>query len=149
MQRKIISVLLSLLTVACLLFAVGCDEKKTSATVSTVGDTKVLICIDEAAEGTTLIDVLNALKEEDKLTFEAETGAYGAFITSVNGKANVTESASSGSSWMIYTSNAENGYEDFTVTVEGVVYYSAAVGASQLAVKTGETIVLSYEAWSY
>lgn len=145
MKRKIISLLLTLLSVVCLFCVTACGKTGTASVLEKT-ETKLVLRIEEVEENATLLDVLDSLKEDGKLTFEFSSG----MITSVNGKANKQETASSGYSWMIYTSNTELSTTEWgSTTYNGAVIGSASFGAAQLTVAKGETIVLLYESWKY
>ena len=92
------------------------------------------------AEGTTLLDVMEDLKEEGTLTFEVANG----MITSINGKAN---SATYNPCWMLYTSDDDPAVSNSawgTYEYEGKTLASAALGADSLPVKSGEIYVWVY-----
>ena len=143
MKRKITIFLLTLL---CLLLGVACNQPTVKATVLETTEERIVISIGEASGEATLSQALDNLQKDGKLTFVVSGG----MITSVNGKENRTESASSGYSWMIYTSNTELSYSEYgSKTYENAVCYSAAFGADGLKVQQGETIILSYDFWSF
>ncbi len=145
MQRKIISLFLTLWSVVCLFCFTACGATA-SATVLSSEEKTVIIRIDAAKENATLFNALDNLEKSGAITFAMSGG----MIISVNGKANVQESATSGYSWMIYTSNTSLSYQEYgSKTYDNVVCYSAAFGAEQLQIKTGETIILSYDYWSF
>ena len=92
------------------------------------------------AEGTTLLDVMEDLKEEGTLTFEVANG----MIASINGKAN---SATYNPCWMLYTSDDDPAVSNSawgTYEYEGKTLASAALGADSLPVKSGEIYVWVY-----
>lgn len=145
MKRKCISLFLSLFSFICALCFTACGKTAT-ANVLLSREDRVVISITTANDGAKLIDALQQLKENNQLDFEISGG----MIVSVNGKENVVESANSGYSWMIYTSNGELSYPEYgSKTYENTVCYSAAFGAEGLAVQVGETIILSYDKWSF
>ena len=145
MKRKCISLFLSLFSLICALCFTACGKTAT-ANVLLVQEDTVVISITTVNDGAKLIDALGQLQETSKLDFEISGG----MIVSVNGKENVVESANSGYSWMIYTSNSELSYPEYgSKTYENTVCYSAAFGAEGLAVQVGETVILSYDKWSF
>ena len=143
MKRKITVFLLTLL---CLLLGVACNQTTAKAAVLATEEERIVISIDETNGETTLAQVLESLQTDGKLTFTISGG----MITSINGKQNRTESANSGYSWMIYTSNTQLSYAEYgSKTYGDTVCYSAAFGADGLKVAQGETVILSYDFWSF
>ena len=83
------------------------------------------------------------MKKDGKVEFVAQQSAYGAYITSINGKAETN-----GYSWMLYTSDEEFSTTDYgTVEYNGKQYGQAALGADSLIVKEGEIYIWAYTAW--
>ena len=144
MKRKIISLFLVLWSVLCLFCLTACNATL-AVTLLSSEEKKLVIRIDEAQDGAKLIDALQQLKETNQLDFEI----VGGMITSVNGKEGEATGTNSGYSWIIYTSNSELSFPAYTKTYENIVCYSAAFGAESLAVQKGETIILSYDEWSF
>ena len=143
MKRKMAVFLLTLL---CLLLGGACNQATAKAAVLAAEEERIVISIDETHGEVTLVQVLNNLQADGKITFEISNG----MITSINGKQNRTESANSGYSWMIYTSNTQLSYAEYgSKTYGDVVCYSAAFGADGLKVAQGETVILSYDFWSF
>ena len=112
---------------------------------------RVVIAIDKTDGKATVMDALELLKDE--VSVVSETGAYGAFITAINGAENVvtesTATTSKGYSWNLYTSDMSNAYEETTITVNGTTCGMAAFGASSLVVKQGYVYVWAYEYYDY
>ena len=132
-MKKILSLIL-LVVCACLCF-VGCNDiSNTADTVAKDGD-YVLINVESIPESVvTLSDYMNSIKGGNEISaFIIENG----MLTSINGK------KSQGSLyWMLYTSDAEYSNTAWgSVTVDGVTYYSATLGAEELPVKGGCTYV--------
>jgi hypothetical protein len=145
MKRKCISLFLSLFSLIYALCFTACGKTATATVLSAQEDT-IVISITTANDGAKFIDALKQLQETNKLDFEISGG----MIVSVNGKENVVESANSGYSWMIYTSNSELSYPEYgSKTYKNTVCYSAAFGAEGLVVQAGETVILSYDKWSF
>ena len=145
MKRKCISLFLSLFSLIYALCFTACGKTAT-ANVLLVQEDTVVISITTVNDGAKLIDALGQLQETSKLDFEISGG----MIVSVNGKENVVESANSGYSWMIYTSNSELSYPEYgSKTYEDILCNSAAFGAEGLVVQAGETVILSYDKWSF
>lgn len=143
MKRKMAVCLLALL---CLFLGVACNQTTAKATVLATEEERIVISIDETNGEVTLTQVLDALQTDGKLTITISNG----MITSINGKQNRTESANSGYSWMIYTSNTQLSYAEYgSKTYGDTVCYSAAFGADGLKVAQGETVILSYDFWSF
>ena len=84
------------------------------------------------------------LKNDGKLTFTAQNGTWGLFITSVNG---VSNGLGDNPCWMIYTDDIA--YKDTSewgtkITLNGKEYSSATVGVSFIVVTDGCEYVLNY-----
>lgn len=118
-----------------LLFLFGCESK----TVKVDGD-YVIITAQKVRENETLEEYMLYLQGTRELTFETQSSDWGAFIVSVNGKANSTNSY-----WMVYTSDSENADTAYTAEYDGKLYGSASVGITSLVVKEGETYILYYQ----
>ena len=136
MKRRFVS----LFTLCILLFATAfsfaaCGEKKEN-----VED--VVIRIEEpVVEGTTLLDIMEDLQTEGKLTFTVSDG----MITEING---VKNTVTYNPCWMLYTSDANNSNTAWgTYDYEGVTLGSATVGAGELMVSEGETYVWTYQSF--
>ena len=112
----------------------------------------------ELSKDTSVKDYLDALAGDGAIVIEGYTGDYGYYVTSVNGLAessSVTESVSSGYSWMLYSDFMQ---EDGTVYADpeyGTFEYgektlaSASYGISYMPCVEGYTYALVYQAWSY
>ena len=156
MKRKLSTIFTLFLTVimsVCCLFA--CKEEADpkaqtkSVDLEKVTETLIVMKVNEAEEGATALSALTKLKEEGKIEFEVQESEYGAYIISINGKAEES-SGNSGHSWMLYTSDEEFSTTDYgTVEYNGETYGQAALGASSLVVKSGEYYIWSYDAWAY
>ncbi|MGN0818649.1 MAG: hypothetical protein ACI4L9_06735 [Candidatus Coproplasma sp.] len=151
--------------VACLLCAVlaltGCG--KGNVKFITAGDGKAENAVFTASKEvlpldgkTSVADYINALKDRGELDFTAEDGAYGLFITSVNGVENVTdENGTHGWSWAIYTNLTEldgviYSTSDYgTYEADGLVLNSASYGVSGLPCVEGYTYALVYSEWNW
>lgn len=149
MKRRLAYFLCGVLTV---LFTLCCfascgGETKGVSLVKT-SETMVVMKVTEAEEGATAFSALKKLKDEGKIEFEYTESAYGAYITSINGKEETSETMS-GYSWMLYTSDAEFSSTEFgSVEYDGKTYGQASLGASSLVVKEGEYYIWSYTYWS-
>ena len=153
MKRKMKSVVtLLLVAVLCLFGFTACKKEagETKALVlESVTETMVVMKIVEAEENATALSALTKLKEQGEIEFTYTESTYGAYITSINGKAEQS-SGTSGYSWMLYTSDTEKSSTEFgSVEYKGKTYGQASEGASTLVVKEGEYYVWAYEAWSY
>ena len=152
MKRKIylfVTFLLTLvMSVACL---VACEKDGETKAVSLeqVTQTMVVMKVTEAEENATALSALTKLKEEGLIDFVAVDGTYGAYITSINGKEEIS-SGTSGYSWMIYTSDTEFSSTEYgAVEYNRVTYGQASLGASSLIVKAGYLYIWAYTEWSY
>ncbi|MBQ8684781.1 MAG: hypothetical protein IJ514_01255 [Clostridia bacterium] len=136
----ILSAILSLFAFA------SCKDAAVSATVIEASETLLVVRVDETDGAATLLDAMNALQEEGEISFEIADG----MITSVGGKANETDpSMTSGTSWMLYTSDAANANADYGKEYNGATYGSSNYGASQLIVVEDGYYIWAYEAWSF
>lgn len=128
---KTVKLLLTVLvlTVVTAIAAYGCADKQTT-TYAKNGDTFVFTVTSVVEDGDTLIDYMESLKGSNSLTsYTIENG----MITEINGLV-----ASNGVYWMLYTDDAENSNETWgSVTVDGVTYSSAILGAESLQIKQG------------
>lgn len=156
MKRKLSKLITLFLTVVMsVLCLFACNEsadpkaKTKSVDLEKVTETLIVMKVNEAEDGATALSALTKLKEEGKITFEVQESTYGAYITSINGKAEQA-SGNSGYSWMLYTSDEEYSSTEFgSVEYNGKTYGSSSLGASSLVVKSGEYYIWSYDAWSY
>ncbi|MBO5714414.1 MAG: hypothetical protein J6R83_03205 [Clostridia bacterium] len=126
----IIAVLSTLLT--------GCN-KEAENVVFTVDAEKYTI-----TETMTLNDYMNLLEDDGELSFTTSSGAYGMFITSVNG---VKNGIGGNPCWMVYTDDPD--FSDTSdwgteVEIDGKTYKSTTLGISGVIVKANATYVLSY-----
>ncbi len=88
---------------------------------------------------TVLIDYMNLLKEAKVLDFSIKGG----MISAINGKDNPADWSAS---WMLYTNDSEFSNTEWgDVTVDGVTYSSAVVGAEALPIKDGKVYVWEYK----
>lgn len=92
-------------------------------------------------ENTVLADYMDKLVERKELEFTAADG----MITSLNGKANTTNSY-----WMLYTDDTENSSADWgTTEYDGKTFRSATLGFASLPVKAGCTYIWVYQSFSF
>lgn len=133
MKRKITSVFITLLLVLMAVFFVSCKDGEALPVAIDLTNATV-------EEGTTLLDIMEDLKEEKSLTFEIVNG----MITSINGTAN---SITYNPCWMLYTSDDDPTISNSawgTYEYKGQTLASAALGADSLPVKSGEIYVWVY-----
>ena len=94
--------------------------------VLSVTETQIVISVNEVSSSTTLITVMEDLKERGAFTYEIANG----MILSINGKAPVGNEF-----WGLYTSDTELSNTAWgTATYEGKTYGSAMFGAEDLPV---------------
>lgn len=155
MKRKIISLITLaitlMLSVCCL---VSCQKSgETKAILQSATEDQIVMSIEETDGNANAFDALKSLRNQDLLSFDYTMSTYGAFITSINGKANAvsesTANSSKGYSWTLYTSDMENAYDTKTVTIGNTVCGESAFGASGLTVKEGELYVWVYAYYEY
>ncbi len=131
-MKKLIN-LIALLCSFVMLFAIsGCKKEPL-----VVKDSETCIVITASGsqlaltETTTLKDYMVSLKSSGLLEFEIKDG----MITSINGIANPADWSSS---WMLYTSDADNANTAWgEIEYNGKKYGSAVSGAESLIVKEG------------
>lgn len=152
MKRKIslfVTLLLSLVMSVCCLVSCQKDGETKAVSLEQVTETMVVMKVTEAEENATALSALTKLKEEGQIEFVVTESVYGSYITSINGKQEVS-SGNSGYSWMLYTSDTELSITEFgTVEYNGVEYGQASLGASSLVVKEGHLYIWYYTEWSY
>ncbi len=156
MKRKILqltTLLLAVVLTAICFTACGVYTSTVVATLDYKTDDAIVMTVTTTDGKATAFDALKYLQDKERLTFVYEDSTWGAFITAINGKENVviesTANSSKGASWMFYTSDKDNAYEETTTEINGVTYYSCAFGASGLTVKEGETYVWVCETYEY
>ena len=155
MKRKLVSLLLFTLTVILAVFSgVGCQRGgKTTAKLEASTEDMIVMSIASSDGKANAFNALQSLQEQGVITFEYQDSTYGAYVTSINGKAekiiSSTLTSSEGYSWSFYTSDREYAYDSPTVTVEGRVCGLSSLGASSLTVKEGELYIWVYEHYNY
>ena len=133
-MKKLCNVLFSMLLSLMLLALAGCFAKKAPMVIKE-SDTYIVITVSgeqmELTDTTTLVEYMNALKEDGELDFEMANG----MVSSVNG---IENPADWSSCWMLYTSDTDNANTAWgEVEYKGEVYGSAILGAESLTVKEG------------
>ena len=142
-MKKTLTKLLTLLCVCVMAFtslACGGGEK---TFVIKESDTKVIINASndfvKITETMTLVEYMNALKEDGKLEFEISGG----MVTSING---IENPADWSSCWMLYTNDSELSNAEWGVAeYNGETYGSAILGAETLIVKDGCSYIWLYQ----
>lgn len=107
------------------------DDTSTKNITVTLMDNEQTVTTDKAYLG----DVLKDLKASGLIKFEYQDGAYGMFITSINGK-----KLASNEFVAIYLSSDNPDYADQlipTITIGDTTYYSATKGADTLPIIDG------------
>ena len=134
-------------------FSVACKNGETTAKIESVTETQIVMSIEETDGKATALDALKSLRNQDLISFDYIESSYGAYITSINGKAEYviesTLTSSKGYSWMLYTSDMENAYEEKSIEINGITCGQSAFGASSLAVKSDELYVWVFEYYEY
>ena len=135
------------LTLICALMFAACDLSLlmglfgTGNSIAEVAKTEnmVVITVNEAEDGVTLLSVMESLQADGLMTFTKDSQGM---VTSVNGKENAADWSAC---WMLYTSDTEfastewGGYE-----YKGETLGSAVFGADALPVKQGEVYIWAY-----
>ena len=137
-MKKTIKLLALILTFVMAFTFVGCKRNPV-----TVDEDSVIITAnfkDYDIEGKTLLEFMEILKGEEKLTYEISDG----MITSINGKANTLNTF-----WMIYTDDESNYNFDWgTLDYNEKTYGSAISGVSELPLTDGATYILVYQTFA-
>ena len=109
----------------------------------------VVFKVNSVNGNATLLDALNALKEQGDLDFEVQSGSYGAYITKVNGKSEVSY-GTSGYSWMVYSNDADGSSTEFgMLSYQNETLGQTAAGVSTQTLKAGCIYALSYDRWAF
>ena len=142
MTRRMLSLTLAIVLLACTVLLAGC---KSEPLVIKESDTCIVIkTTKEAMDGKTdmlLIDYMDILAEDDKLTCEISNG----MVTSING---IENPADFSSCWMLYTSDAENANTAWgTVEYDGQEYGSAISGAEALKIKPDQLYIWVFQSF--
>lgn len=130
-----------LLMVVGLFIFTGCPAKDPVATATVERtETMVVITITEEEGSPTLLQVMEFLREEGKLSFTADVSGM---VTSIEGKQNAADWSAC---WMLYTSDEVNTNTQWgTIEYNGKTYGSAMLGADALCVEVGDVYVWSYQ----
>ena len=143
-MKKLVNTLVFLLLFATMLAFAGCLAKKEPMVIKE-SDTYIVIHVSseqmELTDTTTLVEYMNALKEDGALDFEMSNG----MVSSVNG---IENPADWSSCWMLYTSDTDNANTAWgEVEYKGEVYGSAILGAETLTVKDGCLYIWIFQAF--
>ena len=89
MKRKLVSLLLFTLTVILAVFSgVGCQRGgKTTAKLEASTEDMIVMSIASSDGKANAFNALQSLQEQGVITFEYQDSTYGAYVTSINGKA--------------------------------------------------------------
>ena len=139
--RKIVSLTLAVLLLACTVLLTGCKNEPL-----VIKDSETCIVIKPTADSIdgdmTLMDYMDKLAEDGKLTCQIANG----MITSING---IDNPADFSSCWMLYTSDAENANTAWgTVSYDGSEYGSAISGAETLKIKADQLYIWVFQSFS-
>ncbi len=157
MKRKIahlISILASFVVSVCMLAGCSLFSQSSSSSSSSCSsvlvppeakflvvettETSVIIKVNKADDNQTVLDVMQALQAEGKMSYTLS----GTMVTAINGKENPADWSFC---WMLYTSDAEMANAEWgTYTYNDVVYGSAILGADAMPVIDG-----AYYIWVY
>lgn len=98
-------------------------------------------------EKTGLMNVIESLKLQDKLTYTSADSGYGSYLTQIG---ELTEDLQAHRSIYIYTSvekDVDVSEWAGTFTYEGKEYTNSGVGASQMTITDGCVIIITYTTW--
>lgn len=131
-MKKVIAVLLLVVATCSALFA--CNKSGTTTEDNRLVLTPyVALTPDESYAGQTLIEFMDDQKQQGKLSYTAEDGTYGAYVTSINGI-----SITSDKYWLVYTDDEENANSACGEILYGDKVYAFAVsGVSSLVITAG------------
>lgn len=150
-MKRIIFKLITMTICALLMLTLfsGCSDDGAAAKVLESSEKLIVIQCDET--GGSLEDALKALSNDGKLSYEADSSEFGAFVKSVNG---YTPDPTC-EYWAIYTSlgeyegvsysNAEFGSYDYN----GKTCMSASYGISGLVMVEGEIYILTVASFDF
>ena len=135
-MKKSFKIIISIFMLIIATFGVGCNKEAKP----------VLITIQEQylTANATLYDYMLTLKSNNIFDFEVSNGAYGVFITKLNG---VENGLGSNPCWLIYTTCAtwqDNSSWGTTIEHNGKSYRSTTVGASNITVSLNEEYLFYY-----
>ena len=153
-MRKLKKVLSVLMCAVCLTLIASCDttKKETASkkpelakSLVQVVDNLVIITVDddyfEITDKTVLLDYMQALKTDGAIDFTVKDG----MITAINGQENPVDWSKC---WMLYSNDSELSNEAWgTVTVDGITYFSAVLGAEGLPIKDGKIYVWEFKSF--
>ena len=116
-----------------------------SSLVKVDGDI-IMITVDsdylDITETTVLLDYMKALKNDGALDY---TLSDDGMITAINGQQNPADWSKC---WMLYSNDAELTSEEWgKVTVDGVTYFSAVLGAEALPIKDGKIYIWEFKSF--
>ncbi len=156
MKRKVSCLFaLCLVVLTSVLCFVACGGGTTTAKLVSATETQIVMEIEKTDGVASAFDALKSLREQGKVVFEYSESEYGAYIHSINGKAEknleTTATSSKGYAWTLYTSDADVAYMDagLTITVGETVCGQSSMGASALKVKESCLYVWVYEYYEY
>lgn len=141
MKRKIwfSALFFMVFTVFCTVACKTVGEGK--AEVVFEAETRVVIQVRTTDGNATLVDVMTALQEEEKISFTITGG----MLTELNGKANTADFSGC---WMLYTSDTEMSTAEWgNVEYDGKTYGSAILGADALTVMEGCLYIWEYQSF--
>ena len=152
MLKKVLVVLTILSTLLCFVSCSKSDEPLKSknpalaATLVKVDGDVITITVDsdylDITETTVLLDYMKALKNDGAIEY---TLSNDGMIVSINGQENPADWSKC---WMLYSNDAELTNEAWgTVTVDGVTYFSAILGAESLPIKDGKIYVWEFKSF--
>ncbi len=144
MKRKFYFLTIFLLATMLVVNLFGCKPKGTTekVTLEFSSENMIVMTIVETKGEASALSALTKLKKHGKVDFDYNQTASGAFITSINGRANTNEYY-----WMLYTSDEEFSTTEYgTVDYNGQQYGQASYGADSLVVKEGEIYIWAYTA---
>ena len=152
MFKKVLAILFMVTILFCMSSCFQTDESVASKNPSIAetlvkieGDT-VVITVDgdylDITETTVLLDYMKALKNDGVLDY---TLSDDGMVTAINGQQNPADWSKC---WMLYSNDAELTNEAWgTVTVDGVTYFSAILGAESLPIKDGKIYVWEFKSF--
>lgn len=148
MKRKFSAICLLLLFLFVCTLLYGCKENKECTFIISNGDeiTEIVVDLnkDEFKDKTvTVYDVLKSKEYSD--VFKAEiVESDSPFLTNIYG---INPNSQLNEFIGLYSTLESFKYEDFTKTVNGILFYSSSVGINQLTVVEGNSYLFSKDTW--
>lgn len=153
-MKKTVCLLLAIVVSCGVAFSFSCAKNKmVNARIERASQTEIVVLVESVSGNATAFDALEYLIQNEQITVEYSLGAYGVYITAINGQEEYsiesTITSSKGYSWALYTSDMDSAYEETTININGITCGKAGFGASSLMVKKGEIYAWVFEYYEF